>query len=165
MSEREEPAVESRRIIHETLIDAPIAAVWRAVTSPELVAEWLGVGEIRPEAGHRFVLTLVDDKGVVSHADGEVLEVDPERRLRFSLVERAPGDEDAEIRSVVQIELVPTEDGVRFRLTHEGFERVAATSMVWAVAQQRILRIRRAPASRRDLSIVTLGARRLAWAA
>jgi uncharacterized protein YndB with AHSA1/START domain len=165
MTERDEPADKTRHIIHETLIDAPIAAVWRAVTSPELVAEWLGVGDIRPETGHRFVLTLVDDKGVVSHADGEVLQVDAERRLRFSLVERAPGDEDAEIRSVVQIELVPTEDGVRFRLTHEGFERVAATSMVWAVAQQRILRIRRARVLRHDTSIVMFGVRRLAWAA
>ena len=170
MTGPEQPADGPRRIAHETLIKAPIADVWRAVTSRALLAEWLGANDLAAEAGRRFSLEIIDAAGAVSVADGQVLEVEPERRLRFSLAERDDeGEEAAEIRSIVQIELVETEDGVRFRLTHDGFERVIvpAGGMVWAVAQQRVLHIRRAPRTHRAAGPATVccGLRRLAWAA
>jgi uncharacterized protein YndB with AHSA1/START domain len=175
MSGPETPTDEARRIVHEILIDAPLAAVWRAVTSRALIAEWLGANDLKPETGRRFSLEITDAAGEASVADGQVLEVEAERRLRFSLAERDDkgGDEGepAEIRSTVQIELIQTEAGVLFRLTHDGFERVPlgipAPGMVWAVAQQRVLRIRRAPrtGARAGPIAVRCALRRLAWAA
>ena len=167
------PADEARRIVQETLIDAPVAAVWRAVTSRALIAEWLGANDLVAESDRPFSLEIADDSGAVSVADGRVLEVDPERRLRFSLTERdnRDGDEPAEIRSTVQIELIETEAGVLFRLTHDGFERVTvgvpAYAMVWAVAQQRVLRIPRRPRAYASMAPMAAGGelRRLAWAA
>ena len=163
---------DTRRIVHEALIDAPLAVVWRAVTSRALIAEWLGANDLEPEAGRSFTLELPGPAGEVSIADGEVLEVEPGRRLRFSLTERDDKDgEPAEIRSTVRIDLIETEAGVLFRLTHDGFERVTvgvpAYAMVWAVAQQRVLHIPRRPRTHRSSAPVAVRCelRRLAWAA
>lgn len=180
MSGPRTPADDERRIVHETLIDAPLAAVWRAVTSRVLIAEWLGTNDLVAEAGRRFSLEIAGAAGEARFADGEVLAVAAERRLRFRLTERddkAGEDRDGdgggafEIRSTVTVDLIQTEAGVLVRLTHDGFERVAiglpAGGLVWAVAQQRVLRIRRAPrAGARAAPIaVRCEARRLAWAA
>ena len=172
MSGPENPKTEGRRIVHESLINAPLASVWRAVTSRTLIAEWLGANDLVAETGRRFSLEVPDAAGEVSVADGEVLEVEQERRLRLSLIERDDKeDEPAEIRSVVQIELIETESGVLFRLTHDGFERftvgVPAYAMVWAVAQQRVLHIPRRPRTHRSSGpmAVRCDLRRLAWAA
>ena len=160
-----------RRIVHETLIAAPIDAVWRALTTRDLIVEWLGANDLRPEAGRPFTLELANEAGEVSYADGRVLEVEPERRLRFSLTEFEDGPEPVEIRSTVRIDLTQTEDGVRFRLVHDGFERVPvaapAHALVWAVAQQRVLQIRRSPRLRRPAAPIAVhcGPGRLAWAA
>ncbi len=172
MSETEEPGAD-RRIVHEALIDAPLAAVWRAVTSRALIAEWLGANDLEPEAGRPFSLELPGEAGEGSIADGQVLEVEPGRRLRFRLTERddKEGDGPAEIHSTVQIDLIETEAGVLFRLTHGGFERVTvgvpAYAMVWAVAQQRVLRIARRPRTHRSSAPIAVRCelRRLAWAA
>ena len=173
MSETESPNNDDRRIVHEALIDAPLAVVWRAVTARALIAEWLGANDLEPEIGRPFSLELPGEAGEASIADGRVLEVEPERRLRFSLAQRH--DEDgapAEIRSTVQIDLIETAAGVLFRLTHDGFKRVTvggpAYGMVWAVAQQRALQIRRSPRThhRSTAPIAIRGEmRRLAWAA
>ena len=174
------PEGDERRIVHETLIDAPLAAVWRAVTSRVLVAEWLGTNDLVAEAGRRFSLEIAGARGEARAADGEVLEVAAERRLRFRLTERddkagEDGDGDGgdafEIRSTVTVDLTQTESGVLVRLTHDGFERVPlggpAPVLVWAVAQQRVLRIRRAPRAgvRATPTAVRCEVRRLAWAA
>jgi len=172
MSGPETPEPEGRRIVHEALIDAPLATVWRAVTSRALIAEWLGANDLEPEAGRLFRLELPGEAGEVSITDGKVLDVAPERRLRFSLTERDDKEsEPAEIRSTVQIDLIETEAGVLLRLTHDGFERVTVGvpvyGMVWAVAQQRVLHIRRRPHTRKSTApmAVRCELRRLAWAA
>jgi len=130
MSGPETPEPEGRRIVHEALIDAPLATVWRAVTSRALIAEWLGANDLEPEAGRLFRLELPGEAGEVSITDGKVLDVAPERRLRFSLTERDDKEsEPAEIRSTVQIDLIETEAGVLLRLTHDGFERVTVAQI------------------------------------
>ena len=171
MTGPEKPADETRRIVHEALICAPLAAVWRAVTSRTLVAEWLGANDLVPEVGRRFGLEITGAAGETRIADGEVLDVEADRRLRFRLTERdeRTQDEPMEIRSTVTIALIQTDAGVLGRLTHDGFERIPLNVpvMVWAVAQQRVLHIRRTPRLHRAAppTIASCGFRRLAWAA
>lgn len=56
----------------------PPAAVWKALTTPDLHARWWAAGDVRPVVGHRFDL----DMGRWGKQPCEVLAVEPERRLR-----------------------------------------------------------------------------------
>ncbi|MDO9337345.1 MAG: SRPBCC domain-containing protein [Caulobacter sp.] len=90
--------------------------VWRALTTPALLARWLGPNDFRAEPGARFSVGgapgVANDNAV---ADCEVLAIEPGRRLRLAWRE---GGTD----SVVTFALEPGESGgVRLRLTHDGF--------------------------------------------
>jgi uncharacterized protein YndB with AHSA1/START domain len=87
------------------------AAVWRALTDPALHARWWVAGDIRPIVGHRFEL----DMGKWGKQACEVLEVQPERRLKYRF---AIGTLD----TTITWELVPEGQGTRLLLTHEGFD-------------------------------------------
>jgi uncharacterized protein YndB with AHSA1/START domain len=96
----------------------PRAKVWRAITEPPLMERWL----MRPEGfaavvGTRFKLVAKPQPGWRGYVDCEVLEVVPERRLRFSWV----GDEN---RAPMTVTFSLEDDGshTRFRLQHVGFE-------------------------------------------
>jgi len=39
-------------------IPHPPAAVWRALTDPDLLARWWAAGEVKPVVGHRFTLDM-----------------------------------------------------------------------------------------------------------
>jgi uncharacterized protein YndB with AHSA1/START domain len=89
----------------------PPAAVWRALTDPEVLARWWAPGDVRPVVGHRFILTL--------HPWGElpceVLAVEPERMIRYTL---GGGSFD----TTITWRLVPEGTGTRLLLTQEGFD-------------------------------------------
>lgn len=72
-------------------IDAPVADVWRAWTSPEMMAEWMAPAPVRakvhafePHPGGAFVLSMVmpDDTHYTSHAC--VLAFDVNERVVFT---------------------------------------------------------------------------------
>ncbi|WGM39767.1 SRPBCC domain-containing protein [Caulobacter sp. NIBR1757] len=90
--------------------------VWRALTTPALLARWLGPNDFRAELGAKFSVGgapgAVNDNAT---ADCEVLAIEEGRLLRLSWRE---GDVD----SVVTFALEPGIcGGVRLRLTHDGF--------------------------------------------
>jgi uncharacterized protein YndB with AHSA1/START domain len=102
-------------IIVDCDLDAPPEKVWRALTTPELLAAWLAEGDIRAEAGHRFEL-----KPEAGPVECEVLEADPQRRLRLAWRERDEAGETVE--SEVSFVLTRTiGGGTRLRLVHDGF--------------------------------------------
>ncbi|WP_251024412.1 SRPBCC domain-containing protein [Arthrobacter sp. ISL-65] len=57
----------------------PPGAVWKALTTPELLARWWAPGDIAPNAGHRFTL----DMGAWGIQQCEVLSVDPGTSISF----------------------------------------------------------------------------------
>lgn len=87
-----------------------VAKVWRALTDPELHAQWWVPGDVRPVVGHRFTL----DMGKWGQQACEVLAVENERLFRYRY---AVGTLD----TTITWELSPENGGTKLRLTHEGF--------------------------------------------
>jgi len=103
------PLAETRSVVVERDIPFPPEKIWRALTQPHLIEEWLMKNEFRPVIGHRFELRA--EWGVVQC---EVRSVEHHRTLSYSW-----GDHDLE--SVVTWTLVPTQSGTRLRMEQTGF--------------------------------------------
>ncbi|MBV1849312.1 SRPBCC family protein [Catellatospora tritici] len=102
-----EPAV-----IHcDQFLAHPPAKVWRALTEPELHARWWAAGDVRPVVGHRFTL----DMGKWGQQPCEVLEVQPERLLRYSFAEGT-------LDNTITWRLVPEGTGTRLFLEQAGID-------------------------------------------
>jgi uncharacterized protein YndB with AHSA1/START domain len=108
-------ATETRSIVVERDIAYPPAKIWRALTQPHLIAEWLMRNDFAPVPGHRFALRA--DWGGV---DCEVLEVEPEQMLSYTWDAQRDGSGSA-LRSVVTWTLTPTGTGTRLRMEQTGF--------------------------------------------
>lgn len=89
----------------------PPAAVWKALTDPEIHAKWWAAGDVRPVVGHRFEL----DMGAWGKQPCEVLQVIPEQLLQYRF---AAGMLD----TLITWKLAPEGAGTRLTLTHEGFD-------------------------------------------
>jgi uncharacterized protein YndB with AHSA1/START domain len=95
----------------DRLLPQPPAAVWAALTSPELLARWWAAGDIKPLVGHRFTL----DMGPWGAQPCEITAVEPERLLVYRF---AAGTLD----TVLTWTLAPEGSGTRLRLVHSGFD-------------------------------------------
>lgn len=112
-------AVESKTIHAETELPQAPAKVWRALTEPALLARWLMPNDIRAEVGHRFTFKAPPIRDWDGTVRCEILEVEPEKRLRYSWRGGATG---SELDSVVTWTLTPTSSGgTRLTLEHAGF--------------------------------------------
>jgi uncharacterized protein YndB with AHSA1/START domain len=72
-------ATETRSVVVEREIPHPPEKIWRALTQPHLMEEWLMKNDFAPVVGHRF--NLRGDWGGV--LDCEVLAVEPNRTLSY----------------------------------------------------------------------------------
>jgi uncharacterized protein YndB with AHSA1/START domain len=102
-------ASEIRTVTIEREIAYPPERIWRALTQPHLIQEWLMQSDFAPRIEHRF--TFRGDWGSV---DCKVLEVEPHRSLSYSW--DAMG-----LESVVTWTLTPTAAGTLLRMDQEGF--------------------------------------------
>jgi uncharacterized protein YndB with AHSA1/START domain len=83
--------------------------IWRALTQPHLIEEWLMKNDFNPVAGHRFNLRA--DWGAV---DCQVLEVEPNKTLSYTWAV-------FDLESVVTWTLTPTSTGTHLRMEQSGF--------------------------------------------
>ncbi len=109
-------ATETRSVAVEREIPHPPEKIWRALTQPHLIEEWLMKNDFRPEVGHRFNLTG-EWGGVL---DCEVLAVEPNRTLTYKW-DFSHEDAAYDLRSVVTFTLVPTGTGTLLRVEQSGF--------------------------------------------
>ncbi|WP_396593559.1 SRPBCC domain-containing protein [Brevundimonas sp. R86498] len=107
---------DARSVVLERDLPHSPERLWRALTQPHLVQEWLMRGEIAPVVGHRF--TLTGDWGGV--LDCEILEVEPHRTLSYSW-NFAHDDPAFDLNSVVTFTLTPTPAGTHLRVEQSGF--------------------------------------------
>lgn len=103
-------------VVVERDFAAPPEKLWRALTQPHLIAEWLMQNDFAPKVGHRF--NLRGEWGGV--LDCEVLELEPERTLAYSW-DFAHDDPAFNLKSVVTFTLVPTAAGTHLRMEQAGF--------------------------------------------
>lgn len=93
----------------------PPEKVWRALTTPELLAEWLlpAIG-FQAEAGAEFTLKAPPQPGWDGTVSCRCLDVEAHRKLSYSWVV-------GEIDTVVTFTLAPTEAGTRLTVVQTGF--------------------------------------------
>jgi uncharacterized protein YndB with AHSA1/START domain len=109
-------ATETLSVVVEREFAAPPEKLWRALTQPHLIEEWLMKNDFRPDVGHRF--NLRGDWGGV--LDCEVLEVEPNRTLSYTW-NFVHDDPAYNLQSVVTFTLTPTSAGARLRMEQAGF--------------------------------------------
>ena len=100
---------ETRCVVVEREMPYPPERIWRALTQPHLIEEWLMKNDFEPVVNHRFNLRA--DWGAV---DCQVLEVEPNRTLSYTWA--AYG-----LESVVTWTLTPTSTGTHLRMEQSGF--------------------------------------------
>jgi len=107
---------ETRVVTVEREMPFPPERLWRALTQPHLIEEWLMKNDFAPVVGHRF--NLRGDWGGV--LDCEVLTVEPQRKLSYTW-NFAHDDPAYSLQSVVTFTLTPTGSGTRLRMEQSGF--------------------------------------------
>jgi len=104
----------TRDLNFEVTYPHPPEKVWRALTDPRAIAQWLMENDFEAKVGHKFHFRAAQRPGWDGVVHCEVLEVDPPRRLVYSW---KGGTLDTRVSWVLE----PTADGTRVRLDHTGF--------------------------------------------
>ena len=102
-------ATPTRTVTVEREIAHPPAKIWRALTQPHLIEDWLMKNDFKLLVDHRFNLRA--DWGAV---ECQVLEVEPNKTLSYTWA--AYG-----LESVVTWTLTPTSTGTHLRMEQAGF--------------------------------------------
>jgi len=107
---------ETKSVVVEREMPHSPEKLWRALTQPHLIAEWLMKNDFAPVVGHRF--NLRGDWGGV--LDCEVLVVEPNKELAYTW-NHANDNPAFSLQSVVTFTLTPTAAGTRLRMEQAGF--------------------------------------------
>ena len=105
---------QSRSVVIEKIFAHPPEKLWRALTEPALLTQWLLNNNFLLEIGREFQFRNEPVRGWDGVIDCKVLALDPLQRLAYSW--SAFGHE-----SIVEFTLTPTEGGTHLRMEHSGF--------------------------------------------
>lgn len=100
-------------VIEREMPHAP-EKVWRALTQPSLVQEWLMKNDFEPRVGRKFAFRADPAPNWNGVIDCEVLEVERPTRLAYSWSSMG-------LDSVVTFTLTPTKGGTQLRMEQSGF--------------------------------------------
>ena len=96
----------------------PPEKVWRALTDPVLLAEWLlPVVDLKLEPGAPFTFKTQPYPGWDGSVNCRFVEIEAQRKLSYTWVVG-----DMEIETVVTFTLTPTAEGTRLSLVQSGFK-------------------------------------------
>ncbi|ESX74198.1 MULTISPECIES: SRPBCC domain-containing protein [unclassified Mesorhizobium] len=115
----EATTIETKSIVVERLIPHAAEKIWRALTVPHLVAEWLMENDFAPEQGHRFTFRATPVPGWSGVTNCEVLKIEPPRLLAYSWGDGT--ESDSGLKTVVTWSLTPEGKATRVRMEHSGF--------------------------------------------
>jgi uncharacterized protein YndB with AHSA1/START domain len=109
-----EPTIETRSVVVERELPYPPEKIWRALTQPHLIQEWLMENDFNPLVGHRFNLRRTSKPDVNIVVDCQVLVVEPNKTLSYTW-------SAFDLESVVTWTLTPTSTGTQLRMEQSGF--------------------------------------------
>jgi uncharacterized protein YndB with AHSA1/START domain len=104
-----ETSPEVLSVVVEREVAFPPEKIWRALTQPHLIEEWLMKNDFKPVVGHSF--NLRGDWGAV---DCQVLTIEPDKTLSYTW--NALG-----LESVVTWTVTPASTGTHLRMEQSGF--------------------------------------------
>ena len=102
-------ALDTLSVVVDREIPFPPEKIWRALTQPHLMEEWLMKNDFKPVVDHRFSFRA--DWGTV---DCQVVTIEPNKTLSYTWGAYGLG-------SVVTWTLTPTSTGTRLRMEQSGF--------------------------------------------
>jgi uncharacterized protein YndB with AHSA1/START domain len=102
---------ETLTVVVERDVPFPAEKIWRALTQPHLIEDWLMKNDFKATLGHRF--TLRGDWGSV---DCRVTAIEPNRTLSYTW-------EALGLESVVTWTLTATGTGTHLRMEQTGFRK------------------------------------------
>ena len=104
-----ETSTETLSVVVEREIPHPPEKIWRALTQPHLIQDWLMNNDFRPVVGHHFNFRA--DWGAV---DCQVVAVEPNKTLSYTWAAY-------DLKSVVTWTLTQTSAGTHLRMEQSGF--------------------------------------------
>ena len=110
-----EPSTETRTAVVEREFPFPPEKIWRALTQPHLIADWLMTNDFAPLVGHRFNLRRSPRPDVNIVVDCQVLVVEPNKTLSYTW-------SAFDLESVVTWSLTPKGTGTLLRMEQAGFK-------------------------------------------
>jgi uncharacterized protein YndB with AHSA1/START domain len=134
------PGTKTAEIVVEDVLPHGPAAIWRALTTADLIGRWLMTTDFEPVVGKRFVFRAKPMGTWDGVVEGEVLEVETDKRLAYRW--RGGG-----LDTVVTWTLSAVVDdprSTRLRMVHSGFhlpkDQVAYNAMSpgWGTVVKRI---------------------------
>lgn len=117
----DDASADTRSVVVERELPHPPEKVWRALTQPHLIEEWLAKTGFRPETGHRFTVQIAPQPERSFVFDCEVIAVEPHRLLRYAW--NSVGDDTGNgLKSTVTWCLTATPNGTHLRMEQTGFK-------------------------------------------
>ena len=102
-------STETRSVVVERELPHAPEKIWRALTQPHLIQEWLMKNDFKPAVDHRFSFRA--DWGTV---DCQVMMVEANKTLSYTWAAY-------DLKSVVTWTLIPTGSGTLLRMEQSGF--------------------------------------------
>jgi uncharacterized protein YndB with AHSA1/START domain len=112
---------EAASLVFERLMSHPPEKVWRALTQPWLIEEWLMKNDFVAEVGHRFTFRATPLPGWSGIVNCEVVAVETPRRIAYRWGDGT--ESDSGLITLVTWTLSPHGNGTLVRMEQSGFRQ------------------------------------------
>jgi uncharacterized protein YndB with AHSA1/START domain len=109
----------TRSVVIERQMPHPPEKIWRALTQPWLIEEWLMKNDFIAEAGHRFTFRAIPLPGWSGVVNCEVVTVEAPRRLAYRWGDGT--ESDSGLITLVTWTLIAQSGGTLVRMEQSGF--------------------------------------------
>jgi uncharacterized protein YndB with AHSA1/START domain len=107
-------AAETVSVVVERDLSFPPEKVWRTLTQPHLMEEWLTKNDFQPVVGHNFSLRMDPHPGWNGVIDCKVLVIEQNKTLSYTWTTLG-------LETAVTFTLTPTPTGTLLRMEQTGF--------------------------------------------